>query len=73
MYFKGTIKDVGEGAEGEVMFELTGTWGKDGVKMAIADWKVIDGTGKGAFKDLKGAGGYESKGMKDTPCRLNVE
>lgn len=83
MYFKGTIDVPVEArstatfeGEGEIVFTCDGTFGKDGAYKAIGEWKVIPGSGTGAFADIKegvivGAG-YESSGKHDCPCWLTL-
>jgi hypothetical protein len=70
MYYKGKIEGVD--GEGEVVFEVNGVWGKNGVMKAVGDWKSIPGSGTGAFKDLKATGGYEST-SKVTPCWVQLD
>jgi hypothetical protein len=69
MYYKGTIEGVD--GEGEVVFEINGTWGKNGVMRAIGDWKSIPGSGTGAFKDLKASGGYDGA-SSSMPCWVQL-
>ncbi|KAG8779159.1 hypothetical protein FRC20_003757 [Serendipita sp. 405] len=75
MYFKGTIDSLST-TEGELIFTITGTWGKDGNMAAVGEWEMIKGTQTGGFKgiDVKLlSGGYDSKGKKDTPCWMVIE
>lgn len=69
MHFKGSVEGI-EG-EGEVAFEVEGTWAKDGVMSALGKWKTIPGTGTGGLKGLSATGGYESTG-KVTPCWIEI-
>lgn len=70
MYYKGTIDGID--GEGEVVFKINGTWGKDGVKKTSASWKSIPESGVGAFKDLKASGGYEGA-AHTMPCWIQLD
>lgn len=70
MNFKGTIEGVD--GEGEIVFDVNGTFGKDGVKKVVADWKTLPETGTGSFKGLKAHGGYEGA-AKNMTCWLQLE
>jgi hypothetical protein len=63
--------------EGELTFTCEGTWGKDGLAKAVGEWKVLPGTGTGAFAELKegliAGGGYESRDKShDCDCWLTL-
>ncbi|KAG8797238.1 hypothetical protein FRC17_007805 [Serendipita sp. 399] len=82
MYFKGTIDSLsnanaGDAKDGELVFTITGTWGKDGVMAAVGEWTAIKGSETGVFKGLDDvkliSGGYNSKTHNDTPCWLVIE
>lgn len=70
MVYKGTIEGID--GEGEIVFEINGTWGKDGVKKAVGDWKTIPESGVGAFKNLKASGGYNGA-AKEMPCWIQLD
>jgi Protein of unknown function (DUF3224) len=46
-----------DGAEGSIVLRITG--GYDG-EVARSDWEVVDGTGTGAFEQMRGTGVMEA-------------
>ena len=70
MHFKGTIEGID--GEGEIVFAVDGTFGKDGSKKVVADWRAIPETGTEAFKGLKAHGGYEGV-AKNMACWLQLD